>query len=143
MEDVITEIDSLLSHLSDFNACEYAKTLADDINNGIGIVLCESPLDQTPPKPVKQLPVPAVPNPFKNSTTIRWVLASAGRVELSVYDRTGRLVRTLVDGEQSRGPRYAEWNGLNERGEPVSQGIYFSVLRVGSSVRSGRLVLLR
>ncbi len=40
-----------------------------------------------------------VPNPFNPETTIRYdVPAGGGKVTLRVFDVSGRLVRTLVDG---------------------------------------------
>jgi hypothetical protein len=60
------------------------------------------------------------PNPFNAETNIGYVLAEAGNVNLSVYDISGRLVETLVDGHQEAGEHIVTWNGSN-----VSSGIYF------------------
>ena len=43
------------------------------------------------------------PNPFNPSTTITYTLDRPGLVEMSVYNLTGRIVSTLVDGMQSAG----------------------------------------
>ena len=60
------------------------------------------------------------PNPFNAETNIGYVLAEAGNVNLSVYDITGRLVETLVDGNQEAGEHIVTWNGST-----VSSGVYF------------------
>ncbi len=43
------------------------------------------------------------PNPFNGQTIIRYSVASAGRVTLTLFDLLGRVVQTLVDGEQTQG----------------------------------------
>jgi hypothetical protein len=60
------------------------------------------------------------PNPFNAETNIGYVLAEAGNVNLSIYDISGRLVETLVDGYQEAGEHIVTWNGSD-----VSSGIYF------------------
>lgn len=141
--DVIAEIDSLLFVDPDFHTCEYAKTLADDINNGIGIVPCDTVWTAAPPRTVQPPSISVTPNPFVRSTVIRYEVRTPGPVKLDIYDKTGRLVRTLVDSEQGSGLRRVEWDGLNEQGVEVRQGIYFSKLHVRASVRSDKLILLR
>ncbi len=141
--DVAGEIDSLLSNDPDFHVCEYAKTLADDLNNGIGIVSCDHFRAQTPSKAVQPLPVSVTPNPFARSTVIDYEVGFPGRVRLEVYDKAGMLVRALVDAEQPFGPHHVEWDGSDSSGRQVSSGIYFSRLELGNSVSSNKLVLLR
>jgi hypothetical protein len=140
---VIAEIDSLLSGDPDFHACEYAKTLADDINNGIGIVPCDTAWTQAPPKAVEPPSISVVPNPFSKSTTIRYELQARSHVKLEIYDNTGRLLRTLLDCEHTKGRHLIEWDGLNGSGSEVPQGMYFSRFQIGNTVRSGKLVLVR
>jgi hypothetical protein len=67
------------------------------------------------------------PNPFNPSTTITYELSSAGRVVLSVYDVTGRLVSELVRAEQTAGVHSA---AFSPRGN--ASGIYFYRLEVSS-----------
>ena len=43
------------------------------------------------------------PNPFKETTTIRYTLHKTGHVRISVFDLLGRLVATLVDAQQVEG----------------------------------------
>jgi hypothetical protein len=67
-----------------------------------------------------------VPNPFNPSTTIRYdVPAGGGQVSLVIYDVNGRLVRTLVDRMNDAGAKSIVWDGKDEKGVPVSSGVYF------------------
>jgi hypothetical protein len=83
------------------------------------------------------------PNPFNPSTSIEFSLPARERVSLKVFDVSGRLVRTLVDGPLSDGIHRYTWDGHNERGASVASGVYFYVLRSESIRQSRKAVLLR
>ena len=83
------------------------------------------------------------PNPFNPSTTINYGVASTGHITLSIYDITGRLVATLVDGEVSVGPHHVVWNGVDDMGMPVSAGIYIYSLRSESSTMNRKMVYMK
>ena len=65
------------------------------------------------------------------------------RVRLAIYDSTGRLVRVLVDEEQSGGTRDVLWRGDDADGRAVTSGVYFCVLDSGGARRTQKLVLLK
>ncbi|MBX2821789.1 MAG: VCBS repeat-containing protein [Rhodothermaceae bacterium] len=50
------------------------------------------------------------PNPFKDTTTIRYTLHNTGHVRISVFDVLGRLVTTLVDSQQNAGTHEVDFN---------------------------------
>ena len=60
------------------------------------------------------------PNPFNPATTIGYVLPSAARVRLTVYDVLGRVVGEPVNGFEGPGYHSVTWNA-----EGVSSGVYF------------------
>lgn len=65
------------------------------------------------------------PNPFNPRTEIRYALASAAHVHLTVYDAAGRLIRTLADGQESAGDGKKKiWDGLMNNGLPAPAGVY-------------------
>lgn len=85
-----------------------------------------------------------VPNPFNPSTTIYYqVPQGGGDVTLRIYDASGRLVRTLVDGYQTSGAREAIWNGSNDQGQPMASGIYFYQMQAAGFSEMKKMVLLR
>jgi len=82
------------------------------------------------------------PNPFNTITFIPFSLDANGKVTLEVYDITGRKIRTLLQGYQSGGD-IVEWDGKNDRGQPVASGIYIYRLRKGNQQQSRKMILLR
>jgi hypothetical protein len=88
------------------------------------------------------------PNPFNPETWIPYQLSEDSPVSLSIYDRTGVLVRTLSLGIQSAGfynsrGRAAYWDGRNDAGERVASGLYFYQLRTPSFHQTRRLVIVK
>ena len=83
------------------------------------------------------------PNPFNESTVIRYTLGDRVGVRVRVYDVAGRVVRTLIDSDiQAPGEHSVAWDGRNEKGTRVSPGIYFSRLEAGPFTATRRMALL-
>ena len=83
---------------------------------------------------------PSRPNPFRASTSIRFHLASAERVSLTIHDVRGRVVRTLLQGPQPSGGREVSWDGRDGNGIGVPAGVYFYRLRAGTLEATGKMV---
>ncbi len=87
---------------------------------------------------------PAYPNPFNPTTTIAFDIASRVNVSLSVYDVSGRLVRTLLDKESIAAGRHSHvWDGRDSNGELSAAGVYFYRLRAGDFVETRKLVMVK
>ena len=81
-------------------------------------------------QPQQNLLLQNYPNPFNPETWIPYQLSEDSAVSISIYDTTGKLVRTLSLGFQSAGfyssrSRAAYWDGRNALGERVASGVYF------------------
>jgi flagellar hook assembly protein FlgD len=70
-------------------------------------------------------------------------IAQAGRVQLGVYDASGRLMRRLVDGERRAGAETVVWNGTSESGSRLEPGVYFVRLAGPGTQMTRKIVLLR
>ena len=86
---------------------------------------------------------PAHPNPFNSGTSLVFVLSGEGPVVLAVYNTLGQELRTLVAGTLGAGIHRLGWNGLDDRGHPVTSGVYFAVLTTPTRRWVQRLTLLR
>ncbi|HET9252354.1 MAG TPA: FlgD immunoglobulin-like domain containing protein [Candidatus Eisenbacteria bacterium] len=67
----------------------------------------------------------AAPNPFVESTTIRFSLASAVRTRVAVYDVAGRRVREIHEGWLPAGTQMMVWDGRDQAGRLTAAGTYF------------------
>ncbi|MBD3222323.1 DUF2271 domain-containing protein [bacterium] len=73
-----------------------------------------------------------------------WPRKPLSTVRLRVHDLRGRLVRTLVSGEQrSAGQHQVIWRGTDDAGRQVASGTYLYRLEAGGEVQSRRMVLLK
>ncbi|MEA3310640.1 MAG: FlgD immunoglobulin-like domain containing protein [candidate division WOR-3 bacterium] len=81
------------------------------------------------------------PNPFVGSTTISFAVPATVNVSLKVYDITGKLVTTLVSGNQAPGRHSVVWNGTDDLGRSVAQGIYLVRMDAASFSATKKVVL--
>jgi hypothetical protein len=86
---------------------------------------------------------PAFPNPFNTQTTLTYTLSTNGPVRLSIYDVLGRRVRTLIDAEQHAGRHAILWNGLDDAGRRVAEGLYLSRLETSTQTRTRQVLYLK
>jgi len=84
-----------------------------------------------------------LPNPFSRSTSIRYSIAKPQKGCLRVYDISGSLVRTLLDGVLKEGTHTIHWDGCDNQGRRVGAGIYFYRLETEDSAYSKKMVLIR
>jgi len=85
----------------------------------------------------------SVPNPFSTRTQIRYQICQEGNVRLKVYDTQGRLVRSLVSGKQRPGSYTVVWDGRDEQGRIMANGVYFYRLDVPNFTATKKALLLR
>lgn len=79
------------------------------------------------------------PNPFNPSTEIRFRLPTTAEVELTVYDSSGRRIRTLVKGRYGAGEHISRFDA---RG--LANGVYYYRLEIdGRRSLSRKMLLLK
>ncbi|MEO0076113.1 MAG: FlgD immunoglobulin-like domain containing protein [candidate division WOR-3 bacterium] len=72
------------------------------------------------------------PNPFSNYTKIQWQIPIDAQVMLSIYDASGRVVKTLVNEKRPAGYYSTIWDGTDENNHKVSAGIYFYEMKANN-----------
>lgn len=91
---------------------------------------------------IREVAFAVAPVPGRGGTTFRIELPVAGRVNLAVYDLSGRLVRALVDGHLEAGLHRFEWRVAGQGGSASGPGLYFAKLVTPSGSRRSRVVLV-
>jgi hypothetical protein len=79
---------------------------------------------QMPPPPSEFKLYQNFPNPFNPETTIRFDLPLAVHVSLVVLDIMDREILRLVDSDLEAGAYVRTWDGTNQDGQHVSNGVY-------------------
>jgi len=84
------------------------------------------------------------PNPFNPDTAIRFGLAKAGPVTLSIYDVGGRLTATLLSAEfLPAGWHTAVWRGRDAAGRPQASGVYLCRLDADGESLTRKMTLIK
>jgi len=78
------------------------------------------------------------PNPFHKLTNIKYSLPGAQQVSISVFDVSGRHIRTLVNQKQKAGNHSITFDGSK-----LSEGIYFIKLKTDNNTASRKCIILR
>ncbi len=78
------------------------------------------------------------PNPFNPVTVIRYYIPHITSVKLTITDELGRLVKTLVNKEQTSGQYSVLFDG-----KAFSSGIYFYTLSTDNFHQSKKMMLLK
>jgi hypothetical protein len=122
----------------------YARDAAGRLRANENTIVCAaSPFAGVVPKPEPQgRLIWSSPNPFNPVTAITYSIPIAGEVRLRVYDVSGRLVRSLVDGQAGAGEHGTSWDGRDARGDRVPSGVYFLRLQANGQVATKTVVLV-
>jgi hypothetical protein len=70
------------------------------------------------------------PNPFNVVATLQYKLEKSAEVSLIVYDMKGAVIRNIDRIKQVPGNQELKWDGLNNSGTSVAQGVYTLKLTV-------------
>jgi hypothetical protein len=78
------------------------------------------------------------PNPFNPSSTIKYSIANAGNVKLTVYNSIGSKVATIVNEYRPAGNYSVKFNGSN-----IASGIYLYRLESGNYSATKKFILMK
>ena len=79
-----------------------------------------------------------IPNPFLNSTHLKYAIVENSNVLLQVKDANGKIAETLANEFKAAGSYSMEWNPKN-----LSPGVYYLVLRTDKSSAAKKMVLVK
>jgi hypothetical protein len=96
-------------------------------------------IDEPSEQPVSHRLGQNYPNPFNPTTLIPFDLSSASRVQIDVFDVTGRLIRSMDQGLLSQGSHQIQFDGAG-----LSTGVYlYRLLIDGVQVQNRRMLLVK
>ncbi len=86
---------------------------------------------------IQRIRIEISPNPFSSQTLITTksddpMQLWESSMRLSVYDLGGRRLRTLINGENKDLNRRIFWNGTDDSGVPVGEGVFLLRVEAGS-----------
>jgi hypothetical protein len=64
------------------------------------------------------------PNPFNNSTNLRFALPTSGNITIAIFTITGQKLYQHDLGKKAAGWHSFEWNGVNQKQLLIASGIY-------------------
>ena len=83
------------------------------------------------------------PNPFNSKTAINYTLSRDSMIDITVYDISGRKVKTLLNKWQIKGDYKIKWDANGQKGEDLPSGMYFYQLKTENFVKNKRMILLK
>ncbi len=126
-------------------ALVYGENLADLEANADAAILAYNPVAPISGEaPVKVFRLGQNhPNPFNPITNIRFTLTKEGPVDLSIFDVSGRKIRTLVNEIRGSGNHTATWDGLDDSGSRAPSGMYFYKLFSDNDIETRKMMLVK
>ena len=121
----------------------YAMTGIEFWFDNIGIVDILSSVGQNNLLMKYDTQITSYPNPSREGTTISYFVQKPGPAEISMYDLSGKKIRTLVDGFTSAGLHTLTWDGRNEHGTMVEDGIYLCRYVSGETIQASKIILIK
>ena len=100
-------------------------------------------LDDIDAVPVSFVLYDNYPNPFNPITVLNYDIPENSFVNVTIYNMTGRRVKTLVNANQSAGFKSVVWDATNFVGQPVATGVYFYRIVAGDFVQMKKMVFVK
>jgi hypothetical protein len=83
------------------------------------------------------------PNPFSGETQIRFDLAATSDVTIEIYSLQGLILRTFMLPACKAGQNFQIWDGTDEQGIQVPDGVYTCRMKTGDFLGSLKMILIR
>jgi hypothetical protein len=83
------------------------------------------------------------PNPFNPSTQIKCFLPSDGKVQVRIFDITGKLIKEIFSGVKKAGENVFTWNGKNGNGALVTSGAYLFSVSYNNTQLTRKMIYLK
>jgi flagellar hook assembly protein FlgD len=82
------------------------------------------------------------PNPFTSETIIEWVQAESVVVSVTIHTAQGAIVRSFTLPAIAAARQHIIWDGRDENGQALANGVYFVHLHNGNDKASGKRLIM-
>ena len=82
----------------------------------------------------------AYPNPFSGSVTISCQIEKSENIEIIIYNSLGQPIKELVNEKRNAGQYSIQWDGVNDAGIKVQNGLYFYRVKAGYYSKTGKIM---
>ena len=125
------------------SVAEHFDSLRERMERRIADAVDQFGVTAAPPVPSRLHLAQNHPNPFNPLTTVTFTLEKAGIASLRIFDASGRLARTLFTGYRDSGAHAVLWDGLDDSGRQVGDGVYLYRLDAAGESDTRKMVLVR
>ncbi|KAA3610776.1 MAG: T9SS C-terminal target domain-containing protein [Calditrichaeota bacterium] len=134
-EVIVTDSDSTLKDLS---VESNDGTVIGKVEFDSSVIITNLPQKAFPKAASNFQLLQNYPNPFNPITTIRYELSENSKVNISVFDLTGRKIKTLASGQQSTGVHELVFDA-----SVLTSGVYIYKLITNSFEKSRKMIVLK
>jgi 1,4-alpha-glucan branching enzyme len=128
--DVVNVTDAISLEPGEYRIYTDVKLAKPEIGLGTGRTILADQLSTT-----------IYPNPSNGAFNISFELSNSSTVELSIIDLNGQTLSHLFSGRRVRGPQVIQWDGTDNIGNKLNQGIYFAELTVNGTKKVSKLIV--
>ncbi len=83
------------------------------------------------------------PNPFNPSTYIFFNVIKDSHVVIDIFNNKGQKIQTLINERKPKGNYSINWDGKNDSGNSIANGIYFYKIITDDYVKTKKMVLIK
>ncbi|MEO0114641.1 MAG: T9SS type A sorting domain-containing protein, partial [candidate division WOR-3 bacterium] len=94
-------------------------------------------------EPVRLFSLACKPNPFASKIQIRYSIPKENKVTIRIFNSLGQAVKTLVNNNQKPHTYSITWDGSDDIGNKLANGIYFIRIETDDGKLDKKIVLLR
>ena len=146
-ESALAVLDVMKAKYPDYGLTQMAQfEMGEDVDWELArpIVFGEEPKPEVAAiLPEKFQLKPNYPNPFNPTTNIAFALPEAAKVQIIIYDLTGREVWHNMQSIYNAGNYTITWDGVNQAGESVVSGIYLVQIVTPGYKATRRILLMK
>jgi hypothetical protein len=150
VEDLITTANGhwfvTNSYGNAINGSRQIAVLATNPTTGQSVAILlspEGPTSSVEGHSAGMVSVSVSPNPFHETTTIRFDGSRGPRAWVTVNDVSGRRLRTLTEEGLSSKTGIVSWDGRDDQARDLPSGVYFVRISTGSEVETRKVIKLR